>query len=217
MMTGTCVQLGNYRVHLSRQWRPGGDTVVWIMANPSTADAKRDDPTIQRVVKFSKRWGYGRCEVVNLHPRVSPDPKVALADGPSTLTNYNQVTIQIAMERAALVVVAWGAVGAPFWAAVTPLLRRDILRHGPRCLAKTKAGHPTHPMARGRHRIPDDAAAIPWSVFAAEWRTAGPSIGPVDAAQLAAHLATDLKAGWAGPSLDYDELLALVRQGDIDV
>ena len=31
--------------------------ILFIMLNPSTADADVDDPTIRRVVNFAKSWG----------------------------------------------------------------------------------------------------------------------------------------------------------------
>src|SRR6187200_2293770 len=64
-----------YRYRLDRWWSDGAPPVVWVMLNPSAADATVDDPTIRRVVALSRSWGFGGCTVVNLfgwraaHPR----------------------------------------------------------------------------------------------------------------------------------------------------
>ena len=56
---------GAYRYRLSRRWS-AGPGLLWIMLNPSTADARRDDPTIRRCLGFARTWGCGAMEVVNL-------------------------------------------------------------------------------------------------------------------------------------------------------
>src|ERR1044072_841854 len=63
---------------LKRAWG-AGDCVLWCMANPSTADAMSDDPTMQRVMDFSLRWGFGSCIVINALPIISPSPADAIA------------------------------------------------------------------------------------------------------------------------------------------
>ena len=45
------------------------------MLNPSTADHQKDDPTIQRIIKFTRSWNYGGLVVVNVFPYRSPSPK----------------------------------------------------------------------------------------------------------------------------------------------
>lgn len=43
---------GQYRYALSRGgWMGGKGTVLFVMLNPSTADASEDDPTIRRCVR----------------------------------------------------------------------------------------------------------------------------------------------------------------------
>jgi hypothetical protein len=39
---------------------------VFVMLNPSTATAEKDDPTSQRVIAFAKYWGYDGVRIVNL-------------------------------------------------------------------------------------------------------------------------------------------------------
>ena len=68
-------QDNKYRYQLSRIWDNEKPTVLFIMLNPSTADADADDPTIRRVVNFAKSWGYGGVFVGNLYAFRSTDPK----------------------------------------------------------------------------------------------------------------------------------------------
>ena len=56
---------GRYRYRLTRRWGDGG-AVAFVMLNPSTADAEKDDPTIRRCIGFAREWRFGRLIVVNL-------------------------------------------------------------------------------------------------------------------------------------------------------
>jgi hypothetical protein len=49
---------GKYRYWLERKWGPGTPQ-VFVMLNPSTADASEDDPTIRRCMGFARREGAG--------------------------------------------------------------------------------------------------------------------------------------------------------------
>lgn len=54
-------------------------TFVFVMLNPSTADARTDDPTIRRCLGFARREGATRMVVVNLFSRRCTDPQGLLA------------------------------------------------------------------------------------------------------------------------------------------
>lgn len=69
---------GLYRYTLRRSWwtkitvtRHKGEVapslVTWLMLNPSTADATKDDPTIRRCIAFSKSWGFDGLTIVNAY------------------------------------------------------------------------------------------------------------------------------------------------------
>jgi hypothetical protein len=66
---------GKYRFQLWRIWDAAKPKILWIMHNPSTADDELDDPTIHRVITFSKSWGYGGIYVGNLFPYRATNPK----------------------------------------------------------------------------------------------------------------------------------------------
>lgn len=158
---------GTYRYTLSRSrsFFPDEPAVVWIMLNPSTADARVDDPTIRRCLGFATRWGFLRLEVVNLFAFCTPHPRALRACaawdrvGPDNDAHVRRIT----SLRGALVIAAWGTHGVldGRGATVRSLLEdRGVELHH---LGVTKDGHPKHPLARGRHRIADDQEPIRWT------------------------------------------------------
>ncbi len=182
---------GTYRWSLQRWWAEGlPDTtrmLPWIMLNPSTADAHVDDPTLKRIIAWSWRWGFDGLLVVNLFPYLSSKPTelrewLRWAERrdwdarDSIWANWDQAAKLLAPFDAAM--AAWGSPPGPFGyetqLAAEGLLDRcnaparlrnpTLHRRGVLslfCLGETGAGDPTHPMARGRHRVPDDAVPTP--------------------------------------------------------
>lgn len=70
-----------YRYSLSRVWDQEKPKVMFVMLNPSTADAYNDDPTIRRCIGFAKAWGYGGLIVCNLLAFRATNPKELLNQG----------------------------------------------------------------------------------------------------------------------------------------
>lgn len=137
-----------YRYRLWRYWETiNHKPMVFIMLNPSTADASVDDPTIRRCIGFAKREGHNGVEVVNLYAGRATKPadlfKMADPSGPEWLPKLRQV---IASPDGCRFIAAWGAnpkagkraktVARSFRDAGLPLL----------CLGKTKSGAPRHPL-----------------------------------------------------------------------
>ncbi|KQS33991.1 DUF1643 domain-containing protein [Dyadobacter sp. Leaf189] len=69
-------ECGQYRYKLWRIWDKRKPLILWIMHNPSKADSVSDDPTINRVTDFSKRWGFGGFYVGNLFPYRETNPDI---------------------------------------------------------------------------------------------------------------------------------------------
>ena len=131
-----------YRYRLWRRWDRSRPVVAFVMLNPSTADATRDDPTIRRCIGFARRWGYGGVEIVNLFAFRATDPRALRAahdpEGPR-----NAAQVRRAASTAALVLAAWGADGAVGTRGAA-LERRLSPRL--RCLGVTRSGAPRHPL-----------------------------------------------------------------------
>lgn len=156
-----------YRYWLLREWDPMLRAVLWVLLNPSTADATTDDATIRRCIEFSKRWGYGSLLAVNLFAYRATDPKAILRAGPvESVGPDNWTTLQTAVQHTDRGIVAWGNGG--FYP------RPDIPPHpgGWWHLGKTNNGEPLHPRARGKSFIPYDrplTAIFPTNIFLQEY------------------------------------------------
>lgn len=148
-------ECGRYRYSLWRRWGTSG-IVMFVGLNPSTADAKQDDPTIRRCMEFARSWGYGALVMCNLFAWRSTDPESmkAAADpvGPD-----NDATLLVEAATASVAVAAWGVHGAHQGRnnAVREMLPRL------HCLTLTKDGHPGHPLY------------LPAALVPVEWPRAG--------------------------------------------
>ncbi len=55
-----------YRYLLWRTWDESLPRLLWVLLNPSTADAEIADPTLSACIGFSQELRYGGLEIVNL-------------------------------------------------------------------------------------------------------------------------------------------------------
>lgn len=157
---------GKYRFSLERIWDETKPLALVLLHNPSTADAKVNDPTVLRLIGWLTLWGYGGFRIVNLIPLRSPQPDVALAwwranrHHQAMLDNYTALALNAIPVQ--LVLVGYGIL-----ASDEHELARTALTHiqnrttAPvKCLGFTKDGFPIHPMARGKSRVPDDVQPV---------------------------------------------------------
>lgn len=137
---------GAYRYLLTREIDPllPGPRCLWVMLNPSTADAKQDDPTIRRCIGFARAWGCTAMTVVNLFALRATDPVELFAHrDPVGPENASHVVAQLGLHRGGIIVAAWGA--CPAAREALPL-QQEVARAGARCLGTTKDGSPRHPL-----------------------------------------------------------------------
>lgn len=155
-MTATISPCGRYRYRLARSWPllqalgiASGGRVLFVMLNPSTADAERDDATVRRCVGFVQTWGFVGLDVANLYAWRSTDPAgLLLAEDP--VGPDNDAAIVELGRSAAMVVCAWGAGGAA--SSLVPARAAHVLQLlsdagvKPHALGFTRSGQPKHPL-----------------------------------------------------------------------
>ncbi|MEU9014306.1 DUF1643 domain-containing protein [Streptomyces sp. NPDC048479] len=135
-----------YRYLLTRIWDPSLPIAVFVMLNPSTADAMADDRTVGRCKDFArKRWARGGIAVVNLFALRSTDPSMLRAH-PDPVGRHNASFVQHAVRHTDLVVAAWGAGGVlgDRGTQMAGALRDAGISL--QCLGTTSTGQPKHPL-----------------------------------------------------------------------
>lgn len=149
---------GRYRHALWRSWG-AGRRMTWVMLNPSTADANKDDSTIRRCIGFANDWGYSSFYVINLCDYVATAPKDMLSlPYAQLIEGRNEDHNRSCFKKSDLVVCAWGANAAKSKALVlrchTMLNEIRASDRVPHYLKMTKSGHPAHPLMLPRHLTP---------------------------------------------------------------
>ena len=67
---------GKRRYRLWRIWDPEKPLLLYVLLNPSHADAQTDDRTVAKLIQFSRDWGYGGFYLGNIHSYITSDPKL---------------------------------------------------------------------------------------------------------------------------------------------
>jgi hypothetical protein len=140
-----------YRYILSRTWDDSLPFVTFICLNPSTADAKQDDPTSLKCIKYAKRWGMGGMFIVNLFAfRDTHQRQLWEVENP--VGEENNDFLKKSVGKSSLVVAAWGN-------CRTSQSRQraiDVCKMFPNlhCLRVNITGDPHHPLYLSDHIQP---------------------------------------------------------------
>lgn len=176
------MQLRRWWVDQPKRW------AAWMMLNPSDAGESKNDPTMLRVIHFTRTWGYDGCIVVNLYPFITSDPREMWAwsrwedNGPDWYArddmHSNLGQIEEVGRKSCLRVLAFGAQpilrDQPWVDECIELFEQPFdypdsgweFTEDCVCLGHTLDGQPIHPLARGKHRVADDTRPIPWRIAA---------------------------------------------------
>ena len=135
---------GVYRYSLHRSWDQRLGTCLFVMLNPSTADANHDDPTIRKCVRYAKAWGFGQLLVGNLFAYRATDKAVMMRQA-DPVGPQNDATLAALASRADVTVAAWGADGGYLGRDLEVLaLLRPLTSI--QCLGLNQNGTPPHPL-----------------------------------------------------------------------
>lgn len=156
MGTAVISTCGLYRYMLSRSFAGLLEVgkkprmALWVMLNPSTADADTDDPTIRRCASFSKREGFAGFYVGNLYALRSANPddlRDSMEAGIDPIGPENDEYLRTLASWSDAIICAWGAHDMAREnyraAAVMNLLCRY---HDLMCLGLTGGGSARHPL-----------------------------------------------------------------------
>lgn len=150
-----------YRYRLTRTLTGPGMPLVFVMLNPSTADASIDDPTIRRCIGFGDRLGRSGIHVINLFAFRTPYPEElrdAQRHGEDIVGPRGD---QVLDAIPGTVICAWGP---PKWPFVRERARKVAERITARrlplfCLGTSKDGSPRHPLM-----LRNDATLTEWRI-----------------------------------------------------
>jgi hypothetical protein len=141
-----------YRYELHRVWNPERPALVFLMLNPSTADERMNDPTVERCQRRAQAMGHGGIVVLNLFALRATDPRdMKAADEP--VGQHNDDTI-LSVVDGREVICGWGAHGGHLNRAQEV---REMIRHRASLilhLGLTKGGQPRHPLYIGYDVLP---------------------------------------------------------------
>jgi hypothetical protein len=121
---------------------------MFIGLNPSTANENTDDPTIRRVIKFAKNWGYGGVYMLNLFTYVTAYPKELMkCDKPRFLADSY---LDSYASRSKKIIFAWGNFKE------AEKRGQDIIKTfgGGEVLGLNKNGSPKHPLYIAGKTVP---------------------------------------------------------------
>lgn len=149
----TISECGLYRYNLWRKWDWDNypKTMVFVMQNPSVANAEQDDPTIRRCIGFAKREGCGALVVRNVFALIATDERELLThNDPIGPDNWKWLSSAKSVSLGTELVVAWGNRLGPkkrsiFRTAYCQAACACIGQH-PKCFGVTKSGDPKHPL-----------------------------------------------------------------------
>lgn len=134
-----------WRYELERRWDHSKMMAAWICMNPSTATETVDDPTVRKIIGFSKRHGYGGFVLFNLLAVRMTDPKGLTKHfnprGPDN--DPFQIARRCKEVSPDPPFIAWGCIHRKFHRDAIELMRAVSVF---RTLGRSAEGHPRHPL-----------------------------------------------------------------------
>ena len=128
-----------HRYALWRIWDESKPKIMFIGLNPSTASENQDDPTIRRVIRFAKDWGFGGVYMCNLFSFVTPYPSQLKICNDHKENDWHLITCGNKCQE---ILCAWGS----FKEAKERAQEVVKMMHNMTALQINKDGSPKHPL-----------------------------------------------------------------------
>ncbi len=149
-----------WRYDLWRVWNWGDLIATFICLNPSTADENSNDPTVERLERRARMWGYGGVHVLNIFSYRSTDPEalLALSDPIYAIGPLNDEHILARSREAGIVICAWGG-------------HKSAQVRGPQVeMMLRSAGVKLHALRLNADGSPQHPLYLPYSAKPFEWK-----------------------------------------------
>lgn len=143
---GDAVIIGQYRYALWRRWEQGPQQLLWVLLNPSTATGETDDPTLRRLLFYSKRLGFNALAVGNLFAYRSASPDALPRVKEEAIGDENDRYLLQLVHESTTIVVGWGAGGGLHGRDPVVLKLLQETQRPLFCLGYTQYGAPRHPL-----------------------------------------------------------------------
>lgn len=134
---------GKYRYRLWRIWDSALPLAMVIGLNPSTANADKDDATINNLRTALSALGFGGFYMMNCWAYITSKPELLMINPMSEEWNNNMISVTA--SKCAVVIFAWGT-----FKIVNETGRDKELEEmfpNAKCFGKNKNGTPMHPLA----------------------------------------------------------------------
>ena len=133
-----------FRWWLYRCWDPSKPIVIFVMMNPSTADHRKNDATISKIIRYAIRWGYGGVLVLNIYAIRSRDQSKIKGRVGSRNDWWLSTVFSFAKRKRIKIVCAWGIKHKDRGDSVRAIAAVAQVKLW--CLRSSKNGEPCHPL-----------------------------------------------------------------------
>lgn len=136
-------ECGKYRYRLWRIWNNKLPKAMCIGLNPSTANANKNDPTIDNLKRILSKLGYGGFYMMNCFAYITSDPKQLKHNPMSDEWNNNMLTV--VASQCEDIIFSWGN-----FKIIQETGRDKELEEmfpNAKCFGINKNGTPFHPLA----------------------------------------------------------------------
>ena len=138
-----------YRYFLQITWDENKPALVFLMLNPSTADEKANDSTVELCERRARKMGFGSVIILNLFAYRATEPSdMKKYINPVGIDNdlVIEATVRAVVASGGSIICAWGNHGAHQDRAKRVVAKLKAMGADLMALKLNTNGHPAHPL-----------------------------------------------------------------------